>query len=136
MTTENTQDKELQVSQRRPADEERGELTHEGRMYVPQVDIFEDEQGLTLRADLPGIRRDALDIDLHEGVLTLTARANRLPNNWRAVHREHDVGGFSRRFTLGDRIDQTKIEARFDNGVLEVSLPKAEAHKPRKIAIR
>ena len=130
-----TQSKDLQVPEKRQASAERGELTHEGRMYVPQVDIFEDEQGLTLRADLPGIRRDAVDIDLHEGVLTLTARGEKLPENWRAVRREHDVGGFSRRFTLGERIDQTRIEAQFKDGVLEVLLPKAEAHQPRRIEI-
>ena len=129
------QHEEIQVSDKREVSEDRGESTHQGRMYVPQVDIFEDEQGLTLRADLPGIRQESIDIDLHEGVLTLTARAPKISETWRAVHREHDVGGFSRRFTLGDHIDQTKIKARFDNGVLELELPKAEAHKPRRIEI-
>lgn len=131
-----TRGKELQVSEKRAVEARNGETTYEGRMYVPQVDIFEDEHRMTLRADLPGVKRDAIEIDLREGVLTLTAQAVRVPENWRAVYREHEVGGFTRRFTLGERIDQAKINATFEHGVLEVELPKAEAHKPRRIEIQ
>jgi HSP20 family molecular chaperone IbpA len=127
--------KELEVSQKRSIDKESAEPTHAGVTFVPDVDIVEADDRITLYADLPGVSQENLDIDLREGVLTLTATVNPNPNNWRQVFREYDVGGFQRRFNLGERIDQTKIGAKLDNGVLELTLPKAEAHQPRKIKI-
>lgn len=127
---------ELQVSEKREVATPEGELTYAGRMYVPLVDIFEDENGIALRADVPGATRDDIDIDLRDGVLSVTARVERTPDNWRAVYREHQVGGFNRRFTLTKKVDQEGIKATVENGVLKVLLPKAQEHKPRRIEIR
>jgi len=131
-------EQQLQVAEKREVQPSNGEATFEGRMYIPQVDIFEDDDSLTLVADMPGVKRDEIDIDLREGILTLNGRVAEphTPEGWQPLHSEHDVGGFARRFTLGERIAQEKISATLENGVLRVVLPKAEAHKPRRIEVR
>jgi HSP20 family protein len=127
--------KQLQPHTKREIEKSNGEPTRAGAFYVPHVDISEDENAITLRADLPGAKRDRVSIDVDGGVLTLTAEVEPPPSNWQLLYREYEVGGFTRRFTLGERIDQGKIAATFQDGVLTLVLPKAEAHKPRKIAV-
>ena len=90
---------------------------------------------IMVKADVPGAKKEDIEIDLREGVLTITAQVEDSTSEWRALYREHGVGGFTRRFSLGDRIDQGKITAQVDHGVLHLTLPKAEAHKPRRIEI-
>lgn len=128
--------KELQVTEKQAVEAPNGEPTREGLMFVPQVDIIEERDQITLRADLPGVRRESVDIDVREGVLSLTATQEPVSENWRTLHGEYQVGGYARRFTLGERIDQENIKAEMKDGVLTLILPKAEEHKPRKIAIR
>lgn len=128
--------KELQVAEKQAIEQRAGEPTREGLMWVPLVDIIEDANTITLRADLPGVTRDGVDIDVREGVLTLNATVAPTPENWAPVYSEYRIGGYSRRFTLGEQIDQTRISASMDSGVLTLVLPKAEAAKPRKIEIR
>ena len=128
--------RELQVAQKKAIERGEGEPTREGLMWVPQVDIIEESEGITLRADLPGVKNDAVQIDVHEGVLSLSATLEPTPQNWQPLYQEYRAGGYSRRFTLGEKIDQQKISASMENGVLTLVLPKAEAAKPRKIEVR
>jgi HSP20 family protein len=128
--------KELQVAEKQAIEKQEGEPTREGLMWVPQVDIIEDKDAITLRADLPGVKKDNVEIDVREGVLSLSASLNPTPEGWQPVYSEYQIGGYSRRFTLGEQIDQSKISANMDNGVLTLVLPKAEAAKPRKIQIK
>lgn len=101
----------------------------------PAVDIFETEQGLTLVADLPGVDKEELQIDLDQGLLTVQARAkSRL--NGDPIRREFIHGNFYRQFQLPDEIDSEKIAAEMKNGVLTLLLPKSEAAMPRRIEIR
>jgi len=134
MTTQ--EKKELQVADKQSIEKRSGEPTREGMMFVPQVDILEERDTITVRADLPGVKKENVEIDLSDGVLTLNATVQGVPEKWQPVYAEYQVGGYSRRFTLGEQIDQSKISAEMDNGVLTLVLPKAEQHKPRKIAIR
>jgi len=134
MTTQ--EKKELQVADKQSIEKRSGEPTREGMMFVPQVDILEEQDTITVRADLPGVKKENVEIDLSDGVLTLNATVQGIPEKWLPVYAEYQVGGYSRRFTLGEQIDQSKISAEMDNGVLTLVLPKAEKHKPRKIAIR
>ena len=127
--------KELEVTKKKTIEKSEGEHTREGITYVPDVDIIEDADTITLRADLPGVKRENLDIDIREGTLTLTGTLDAPETHHNLVYREYELGGFSRRFTLGERIDQEKISAKLDNGVLTLVLPKAAASKPRKIEI-
>jgi HSP20 family protein len=129
------ENKELQVSEKKAVQKSAGEPTREGVAFVPEVDIIENNEGIALHADLPGVSKDNIRIDVHEGVLTLTATVEPPPANHRLLYREYDIGGFTRRFTLGEKINQEKIQAQLTNGVLTLVLPKAEEHKPRKIEI-
>jgi HSP20 family protein len=128
--------KELEVSKKQEVEKTDGELTREGVWFVPSVDIVENQDAITLYADLPGATRENVDIDVREGVLTLTATVDPVEKHREVVYREYDIGGYSRRFTLSERIDPDKINAQLDNGVLTLVLPKAEAHKPRKVEIK
>ena len=113
-----------------------GEYTRAGRTYRPDIDIIEDEEGLTLYADLPGVDEGSVDVQLTDGVLRIEGRVS--PEDFEGltpVYTEYNVGHFARRFTLSNAIDAARIEARITNGLLEVKLPKAEHAKPRRIPI-
>jgi len=127
--------RDLEVRGKQMVERATGEPTREGHWYIPEVDINEGDQNITVYSDLPGVRPEDVDVDVREGILTLTANVEPMPTNMRLIHQEYEVGGYQRRFNLGERVDQAKIEARFDNGVLKLTLPKVEAHKPRKIKI-
>lgn len=127
--------KELEAKGKKPIEKTEGEPTREGVTYVPDVDIIESSESITLLAELPGVKKDEVDIDVREGVLTLNATVSPVPSRLHPVYREYDVGGFSRRFSMGERIDQSKISAKMENGVLRLVLPKAEQARPRKIEI-
>lgn len=128
--------KELQVSEKQAIEKSDGEPTREDLMWVPQVDIIENKDAITLRADLPGVKKENVEIDVRDGVLSLSASLKTHPENWQPVYSEYQIGGYGRRFSLGEQIDQSKITADMENGVLTLVLPKAEQHKPRKIEIR
>jgi HSP20 family protein len=107
------------------------------RPWSPSVDIAENENELTLTADLPGVKMDDLDIKIEEGGLTLSG-SRKFENEEKKgnYHRiERAYGSFHRAFSLPDTIDADKVQARFDNGVLKVTLPKKEVAKPRSIKV-
>jgi HSP20 family protein len=113
------------------------EQTRPGPVYTPAVDIFENEDSITLLADMPGVKAADLKIDLRENMLTLTGHvtAPERPDEI-DVLREYRQGTFVRQFTLSEAIDQPKIEARLSDGVLRLELPKIEKAKPRQIAVK
>jgi HSP20 family protein len=116
--------------------EQSEETTWAGNTYEPAVDIWESDQELVLLADVPGAGKDDVEIDLHEDVLTIDARVS--PDDYeglRPLYSEYNVGNYYRRFSLGEMIDQEKISAEMEEGVLRVTLPKREKEKPRKITI-
>jgi len=113
------------------------EQTRPGPSYLPAVDIFEEGDKITLMADMPGVKADDLNIDLHENVLTITGDVTAPESDKEGdVFREYYYGRFYRQFSVSDKIDQNKIEASLTDGVLRLELPKAEASKPRQIAIK
>jgi HSP20 family protein len=113
------------------------ELTKPGVVFSPAVDIFETERELTLMADLPGVKAKDLKIDLNDSVLTLTAdETPREGTGEKDVFREYRTGSYYRQFSLSDTIDQSKIEAVMNDGVLKLTLPKVEDATPRKIAVK
>jgi HSP20 family protein len=113
------------------------EGTRPGLVFTPAVDIFETEKELTLLADMPGVKADDLTIDLRENVLTLNGEV-KLPDlsDEEVVFQEYRTGKYSRQFNLTEMIDQSKIDAELKDGVLRLTLPKAEAAKPRKIKVK
>lgn len=112
------------------------EQTRSGPVYSPAVDIFESDAAITVLADLPGVRADNLEIDLRESVLTLMGRVSGPESNETLVLHEYQPGMFFRQFTLGEAIDQSKIDANLKDGVLRLELPKAEKARPRQITVR
>ena len=112
------------------------EQTVPSRFYVPYTDIYETEDALTVVMDMPGVGRDSLNVTVEKGVLTVEGRIEF--GNYEGldpVYTEYNVGHFMRSFSLSNKIDQDKIKARMDDGVLTLGLPKIEEAKPRRIAI-
>jgi len=105
--------------------------------YTPLIDIHESGEGLTLEADLPGADPRNLSIELADNVLTLHARIESpVPEGARLLHEEYRVGDFYRSFILSDEVDRDKIKAELNQGVLKLTLPKAERSVVRRIEIK
>lgn len=112
------------------------EPTTPGRVFSPLVDIFEDDQALTIIADMPGVPSNNVSIDLQEDILTLTGVPSlAVPDDEEIVLQEFETGKFFRQFTLSEVIDQANIKANLNHGVLHVTLPKIGPAKPRKVQI-
>lgn len=113
------------------------EQTRPGLVFTPSVDIFETDHEITLLADMPGVSADNLTIDLRENILTLTGEVAPFEGaNEEDVLIEYEIGKYHRQFNLSNVIDQSKIDAKLNDGVLRLSLPKVEAATPRKIKIQ
>jgi HSP20 family protein len=113
------------------------EHTRPGRTYVPNVDISETENALWLRADMPGVKEDSIEISVEKNVLSIEGQvALQEYEDLAPVYTKYNVGNYQRRFTLSNAIDADKIHARLTSGVLELELPKAESAKPRRVAVQ
>lgn len=118
------------------AQEGKAETTHEGPVFVPTTDIYEKEDAILVRCDMPGVEDDCVDITLENSELTITGRqAVARPEGCDLLSNEYDTGTFQRAFKVPQLIDRDKIKAKLHNGVLDIELPKAEQAKPRKIEI-
>jgi HSP20 family protein len=110
-----------------------------GFIWAPPVNVREDEDALYVEAELPGLTRDEIQLSVENGVLTITGekreeRTEGKPEGEVHVF-ERRYGRFERRLTLPTNVDAEKIRARYENGVLGVTLPKTEEAKPRQIQI-
>jgi len=107
------------------------------RPWAPAVDIFETENELVLKADLPDVDQNDIDVRVENQTLTLSGeRRFEQQDNGKGYHRiERSYGRFSRSFAVPNTFDTEKIQAGFRNGVLTVTLPKKEAAKPRQIKV-
>jgi HSP20 family protein len=105
------------------------------RPAVMPMDAWREGDVFQIEFDLPGVARDSIDLDVERNVLTV--RAERLGRNgdWEMLASERPRGAFSRQLVLGDNLDLDRIEARYDDGVLRLTVPVAERAKPRKIQI-
>ena len=113
------------------------EQTTPGLVFTPAVDIFETDKAITLLADLPGVKAGDLVIDLRDNTLTLSADvASSDDTKEEAVLVEYETGRDYRQFTLSEIINQERIDAKLENGVLRLTLPKVEKATPRKIAVK
>jgi HSP20 family protein len=110
--------------------------TYQGPYFEPAVDIYETEEALTLKADLPGVQPEELQTDLRENLLTITAKVRSMESKWRPVYQEYTVGHYVRQFRVGQQIDQSKISAQLKDGVLTLTLPKADHARPRRIEVQ
>jgi HSP20 family protein len=105
------------------------------RQITPPVDIYETENDVVLVADVPGLTKENLEIDIDNEELTIKGAFEEQDSGGQKLINECIYGEYYRAFTLGDVIDREKISAKLDDGVLTLTLPKVERVKPRKIAI-
>ena len=104
---------------------------------TPLIDIHEGPEGLVLEADLPGAVENNVKIQLEDNVLILHAKVpSPLPDGARVLHEEYRVGDYFRSFILSDEVERSRISADLRNGVLRLTLPKAERAKTRRIEIK
>lgn len=127
--------RELQVREKQEVSTP-AEQTRPGLVFSPRVDIFETDKEIVLLADMPGVASDKLDVDLRENTLTLSAEAVSAKSaDEQDILSEYGVGKYYRQFSLSEVIDQSKIKAKLQSGVLRLVLPKVEKAAPRKISI-
>jgi HSP20 family protein len=127
---------ELQVQQKREVDKGQ-EATTPMRAFMPNADIFETDDALTVVLEIPGVDRDNVDVSVENGVLTVEGKINfGKYEGLQPVYSEYNVGPFRRSFRISSRIDQDKINAEMRDGVITLVLPKAEEAKPRRIEVR
>jgi HSP20 family protein len=118
-----------------PAEADRGSQFLEG--WFPAVDVYEDKDNLLVRAELPGMKKEDIDISLHEGFLTLSGerKAEGKQEDAETYRSERWLGRFHRTISLPCNVVPDKIKATYTDGILTVSLPKAEEAKPKQIPI-
>lgn len=127
---------ELQVQQKREL-ENKEEATTPTRAFVPTADINETNHALTVILEMPGVEKNNVDVRVEDdilrvnGQLDLSKYKGLLP-----LYTEYNIGNYSRNFRLSNKIDQNKIAAEVKDGVLWLTLPKAEEAKPRTIEIK
>src|SRR5688572_10660155 len=128
-------EKTVATRSQQPMTPSREETRSQERYVTPPVDIYEIEEGLVVKADLPGVAKENMDIRVENNLLTIHAKAAHVaPGD--PVYREYGLVNFFRQFELNERVDQSKISAELKHGVLTLNLPKAEEAKPRKIEVK
>jgi len=105
--------------------------------WYPIVDVSESDEGFHLHAELPGVKKEDMAISVHENVLTLSGkRENKHEESNNKVHRvERSYGSFVRSFTLPDNVDTENVKAGFEEGVLNIDIPKSSEEKPKRIQV-
>lgn len=112
------------------------EQTRPGLVFTPAVDIFETDAAITLLADIPGVAPEDVQIDLRDSVLTINAAPKPQEKAEESdVLLEFEIGNYYRQFSLADVIDQAAIQAKIQDGVLRLVMPKAAKAVPRKITV-
>lgn len=106
--------------------------------WIPAIDVHENEEAYVFTAELPGLDKEDVSITLENNILTVSGERKfedeAKGDNYRRIERAY--GNFSRSFTLPSQVDQQQVAAEFKNGLLHISVPKAEQAKPKKIEIK
>ncbi|NDY70878.1 Hsp20/alpha crystallin family protein [Desulfobacter hydrogenophilus] len=116
-------------------DERTVEKTHELYEATPAVDIYENDNEILLHADMPGVVKENISVDIDNGKLSISG-VRKLKTEGAATYTEFSDVEFVRSFSVPQTIDVEKVEAELKNGVLKLHLPKSEAAKPRQIEIK
>jgi HSP20 family protein len=132
---------ELQTSQSQgnsqPAPARDDGQRREQPFVVPPVDVFENESGITLLADLPGVSRDRLGVRVDGENLVIEATAQTpQPQDMQLIYGEAQYPSYRRQFALSRELDASRIEASLKDGVLKLSIPKLEEARPRRVEVR
>jgi HSP20 family protein len=127
---------ELQVQQKREL-ENKEESTIPARVFLPTADIYETNDALNVVLEVPGVDKNSVDIRVEDGVLKIEGRLDFSKyQGLQPLYTEYNVGHYSRSFRLSSKIDQNKIAAELNDGVLSLVLPKVEEAKPRTIQVK
>jgi HSP20 family molecular chaperone IbpA len=127
---------ELQVQQKREL-EKKEETTIPARIFAPPVDIYETDDALTVVLEMPGVDKNNVNVRVEDGVLNVEGRLDFSKyQNLLPVYTEYNIGHYARSFRLSSKIDQNKISAEMNDGVVSLVLPKVEEAKPRTIKVR
>ena len=107
------------------------------RAWAPVVDVYAKGDDIVVHAELPGVEKDDIEIHVENGTLTINGERKRASEieEGKVYRLERAYGSFTRRFSLPKGLDASGVKASFKDGVLEVTLPKAEEAKPRKIEV-
>lgn len=135
----NDMNRQLQTPEGRQANQvqARDDQGRDQPYVVPPVDVFENESGITLLADLPGVSRERLGVRVDGDSLLIEATAAMpAPDNMELVYGEARYPSYRRQFTLSRELDASRIEANLKDGVLKLSIPRLEEAKPRRIEVR
>jgi HSP20 family protein len=127
---------ELQVQPKREL-EKKEEATIPARTYLPAADIYETNDALTVILEMPGVEKGNIDVRVEDGVLRVDGKLDL--SKYKGVvplYTEYNVGHYSRGFRLSSKIDQNRISAELKDGVLSLTVPKAEEARPRTIQIK
>ena len=125
---------ELEKKEAPTSDE--AEVVRARRTFIPRIDIYSAGDEIVLVADMPGVDEHNVDVTLEKNLLRIRGRViNQTPEGYNSVYSEYRIGDYERTFSLSDEVDRDKIEAVLTNGVLRLTLTKAEAAKARKIAV-
>ena len=113
------------------------DLPHGNGGWSPALDLYQDKDRFTVTAELPGMKKEDITLSLHDGLLTITGerRQEKAHDEKSHLRNERFFGRFERSVTLPMQVDGTRVEAAYEDGILTVTLPKAEAAKPRQIEI-
>jgi len=105
---------------------------------IPAIDLHENDNSYTVRAEIPGVRKEDIDVTVHNGVLTINAETryeHEDKEGDRVIRQERRYGKYVRSIRLGKDVDENNVKASYKDGILELELPKVEEVKPKKIAI-
>ena len=108
------------------------------RVWNPAVDVYEDKDNVFVKAELAGLKKEDINVSLEDGVLTLSGerKSEQKSDNAETHRSERFVGRFSRSLTLPSEVKTDEVKASYQNGILTVTLPKAEAAKPKQIEVK
>jgi HSP20 family protein len=117
-----------------------GELTGTSPLlsgWSPALDLFEDKDNLVVKAELPGMKKDEIDISLHDGCLSISGerKSDQTSNNAEVYRTERYYGRFQRTVALPSPVAADKVRAQYQDGVLTITLPKTEEAKPKRIDV-
>jgi len=106
-------------------------------VLVPPVDIYETENEYVIKAEMPGVKKDELEITLEKDELEINGKLNgNMPDEKNLKYSEFKLFNYHRKFNVGDTIDRNALKASLENGILTLNLPKKEEIKPKKIEIK
>lgn len=117
--------------------EHKEERTVAGRFFIPQTDIVENKESLVITMDLPGVKKEDVNIKLEKNILEVEGRIDYATyEKLDPVYTEYNIGNYIRRFTVSNAVDTSNIEAVLKDGVLSMTLLKAPEAKPREIPVK